>query len=245
MRTKGTGSLWSLALAVAAFLPLEGACSPARAGPITLQDLLEGQTIRVADKEFSGFAAFTSVVAGGAVPVNPSAVMVEPFTSAFGVGLRFLGGTEFNALVGSQVTSFRYSVSSLLPIVDFELGMSGGVGETGGVSVLETIRDPGGNLLESETVFLNPDDSKLQAMGTFPGQFTLDVNKSIRVSGPGGVSEFFQTFSQIPEPPTLTLLGIGTLCLVGSAAWRSCRSCGSAWTCSWTSWRTPRSRSSE
>ena len=95
MGTKGPSPLRVLAMAVAALLPLDGSRSPARAVPVTLQDLLNGQRIRVGDKEFFGFAEFQSTVAGGAIPVVPAAVMVEPFTGPFGLGLRFVGLTEF------------------------------------------------------------------------------------------------------------------------------------------------------
>ncbi|ADE15791.1 protein of unknown function DUF1555 [Nitrosococcus halophilus Nc 4] len=87
----------------------------------------------------------------------------------------------------------------------------------GFINIFEDIFDGSGNLIGTKSVVadnLPPVFFDLSGSSTFGPQSLISVEKTILISGddPGdmvSLDGFTQRFSQVPEPTTLTLLGIG------------------------------------
>jgi len=207
--------------ASAAWVPLTG-------DPVSMSSLL-GESLIVGDKEFSEFDFFGSS-GGGAIAPNPDSVFLQGGRNdATGdYGLRFLLSWSAASDQWLNVTlNFKVSI---LPgyddyfITDVAMYLTGAsAADTGLVSVAETVWDtpfgPGGSIA-SLSCFKQEGDG---------GDYLVDYaefeplkeiwiqSKDISITGgtgPGGaahISEFFQFYSQIPEPATFMLLGLGGL----------------------------------
>jgi len=65
------------------------AATSSDAATLTLQDLLNGQTVAVGHVEFGNFHNYLSVGAGGAAAINPAGILVTPVVDGFNLGLAF------------------------------------------------------------------------------------------------------------------------------------------------------------
>jgi hypothetical protein len=182
-----------------------------RAGSASLASLL-GNSITIDGLTFTFISYSTSPI--GSMPSAADVTVNWPISQGGGVGIQFQAG--WAALPGT-VTDFliTYSVSAAAPIIK-DIYMAGNpnvVGGTGSASVTETLFDMNGNPIDQIAIFSNsPGATQLVASSVFaPTNYVL-VTKDILMFGGTGVptlSFLTQTFSVIPEPTSMALLGIG------------------------------------
>jgi hypothetical protein len=191
---------------------------------VTLSSLQGGGSLVFGDKEISEFELF-GFGDGGALDPNPDKMFVQGGwdTSSGDYGLRF----NFSWAAGSYQTvnatlSFKVSI---LPeyddrfIKDVSMYLTGaGATGTGVVSVVETVWDapfPEGNVIASLSCFKQDDDGGAYLVDSAEFAplkeiwiFSKDISITGGTNGTAHLSEFFQFYSQIPEPATITLLGL-------------------------------------
>ena len=223
MKFMGTRSVWAVGLAVGVL-----ALVPATAHATLLSDLFFGETITVDDKLFSDFQPESD---GGSVPVDPSLIDVtglvdDPNTPRFDPGLKFTANfdvvTNLGALTVDQFDfidfSFNFKVTVLDPdfhIVDASLALTDFVGDPiddGVIEISDFVTDP--NLAGLGALFVTSDPffGELTDSIEFAKQSMVIQEIDIFVDSFGGVvgiNMFEVRKSQIPEPGTLSLFGVG------------------------------------
>ena len=199
-------------------------CVPAQATLLLSDLLVEGATITSGDKLFSNFQNFNSSAAGsGALPVIPADVTVSAYQNLTNLeyGLLFQS-TKFvvasSTGISSQSTSFEYIVQPTLPgylISDNTLTMVGTV-IAGSITISETAKSwPDETPLATKMTIMMPGISLLTDHVVYPTAVSaVHVYKSISLVNNASLAAFTQTFSQVPEPATVALLGIGALSLL-------------------------------
>jgi hypothetical protein len=213
-------SYWLLALVAGVLL-----AAPVVASATTMADLLQGGSIIVGDKEIYGFHNYSSVASGGALSVDPSTIFVQPYIFGAELGVRFQTAFFYAGPGQMQDTYFDFLVR-ILPgyenwlISDNTLMMTGSYSGTGRASIAEVVRtaDEMTSLADKLTI-VSQDFNKSVDHKIFPFPVpAIHVSKDIGVvgglSGAAFVSDFGQSFSQVPEPATLSFLvlgGIGAL----------------------------------
>jgi len=185
---------------------------------------LPGGSLIVGDKEFSGFNLDVITVDGGALLPDPDLMTVQGVqdVATGDYGLRF---NDFSwSVVSNQTITVDLSFKvSILPgydeyfIKDVWLYLTGaGATGTGAVSAGENVWDafPGGTTVASLSCSKQEGDNgaNLSDYAEFaPLKEIWIQTKYISVtggtSGTAHFSEFFQFYSQIPEPATLVLFG--------------------------------------
>ena len=224
-------SYWLLALVAGVLLAAPVAASADTIADITLADLLQGASIVVGDKEIYGFHNYSSVATGGAVPVLPSDIFVKPYIFGAELGVRFQTG-NFKAFPGQmQDTYFDFFVR-IIPmtgtkwlISDNTLLMTGSYSGTGRASISETVRSADETLSLADKLvtvsqyYSKTSDHKIFEVKDVSGvgvptpvpeiHVSKDIGLSGGLDGAAFVSDFGQTFSQVPEPATLSFLVIG------------------------------------
>ena len=205
-------------------------------GPVTLQEAMgmpEG--LRVADKVFSDWSYTCSSKDGGNAP-DPAAIAIEgvrvEYADRTEHGLRFTG--NWSALASQLVdTVIRYKLAVDDPfwLIDNTLWMSGsGAAGCGMVTITENVYEtypPQGAADEiawKYTYRSAAAGSILAHVDFAQPHKTLWIVTDVGVNGgsdppanPVGsasVSEFYETFSQTPEPGSLVLLGLGALVIL-------------------------------
>ncbi len=188
----------------------------------TLEELAGGGDIVIDDKRFGNW----SVIDTSTLPVDTGAIQVlalddQPLNP----------GLQYNTSDGFSVTGLdlidlfiEFSVSTIdgtarikdnsLEIGDFAFG-SGNFG--GFITIFEDVRDASGSLIGDKLVMadnLPPPLFDLFDSATFSPQATIDVETWILAGGDDpndsvSLTSFTQRFSQIPEPATLLLVGVG------------------------------------
>lgn len=195
---------------------------------------LPGGVLVVGDKEFSGFEV-TGIAQGGALIPNADSVLIQggqdSETGNYGVRFRLDWTAGSNQTINANI-NFQVSI---LP--DFDewfiedavlfLAVAGATG-TGVVSASENIYDADflGNSLaalsssrETGDGGVNLIDSSYFQLGGQPAQVKyIWVRTGIIItggtSGTAQLSEVFELYSQVPEPATVLLLGLGALALL-------------------------------
>ena len=195
---------------------------------------IPGSGLEVGDKIFSGFDV-TGIAAGGAFAPSDDSVLVRggqnDETGDYGLQFRiaWLVGTEqiINANIDFKVSiDPDYDPWFMEDAVLFL--MSAGATGTGSVSANEIIYDSSfmGNPLAALDVSREYGDGGSDLIDH--SQFVLDeepvlakeiwVETSIIISGGTGgtaqLTEVFMLYSQVPEPTTIILLGLGSLALL-------------------------------
>jgi hypothetical protein len=178
---------------------------------------LPGGVLVVGDKEFSQFVLNGSGSGGAEPNFNVMSVQGVQDVCTGDYGLRF---NEFSWSVGSGQTitvdlSFKISVLDANYIKDVWLYLTGaGAGGTGVVTVGENIWDefPGGTQLASLYAWCDAGNAQLSDSAKFTPMKEIYIqNKYISITGgtngSAHFSEFFQFYSQIPEPATIVLFG--------------------------------------
>lgn len=179
--------------------------------PIALSSLLDDGELCVGDLLFSEF----SYSATGEMP-SAENVNVIPIVDDFGFfGIRITGGfidTSFSPGASDAVLGFRVSVKDRGPLIS-DVHLAGNpnlLGQTvGSISVTETI-----NFEHQLEIF---DDSFLgtQLVDWVEFEPTAELSLVLKdilalaIQGTATLSVIDQTFSRVPEPGTLLLLGAG------------------------------------
>jgi hypothetical protein len=197
--------------------------APAAADPITMADLLAGATIVVGDKEFYGFYNYSSIATGpGATPVDPAQIGVLPVIEGSEMGIQFQSSNFFASTGQSQDTYFDFFVR-ILPgyegwlISDNTLKMTGSWTGTGRASIAEVVRTAdqlvslADKLVVVDQTMSHSVDHKIFAFPVPAIHVAKDIGVVGGADGSAFVSDFSQTFSQVPEPVTLALLALGGL----------------------------------
>ncbi|MFA5251982.1 MAG: PEP-CTERM sorting domain-containing protein [Phycisphaerae bacterium] len=195
-------------------------------GTVTVGSL-QGTTLTVGDKVFSGFNVDIITVSGGAILPDPNLLTVQGviWNETGDFGLRF-DGVSWD--VGSNQTisvnlSFKVSIDTQPQYDDYFIkdvwlyltgGWAFGTGITGvGENVWANFpgdMDP----VASLSCWATSSGNRLSDYKEFdPLKEVYIQTKTLYVSGgANGVAhfnEFFQFYSQVPEPATLALIGLG------------------------------------
>lgn len=195
----------------------------------SLAEVSSNQGIVVGDKTFANFDV-TSNASGGAVAPTLDSISVSPVLLDGNLGLRFNGGWVamglYKQLIDTAI-SFSVTASGNYQIKDDMLKMTGVNADNGGVvSITEAIftQDPDTfnqpAVANSHVWFIDDVHQQLIDQGEFAPSQTIWVQKDIIVSGGqdadgiAHLSIFYQTFSQVPEPATLSLLALGGLAML-------------------------------
>jgi hypothetical protein len=211
-----------------------------KAHALTLSDLLEpGSSVTIGDKEFSNFSF--SPTPSGPDTLLPSASDIEISTSTIdgNVGLHFvlgpLGagagpGSSLDLLIGYQVTV----LDPARAITDVHLQFASTPVNGGFTTVTETVRTTDGLTVLGQANVTNPPPTLNSLIDLLTPVTSALVTKDIFVFGgpplPNGepcvgqvctapndvipyttIQTVDQTFSQVPEPASLFLLGSGLL----------------------------------
>ncbi len=201
--------------AIVVFLTVSMLAAPGRVHAVPLEQIIDdGQSILVVDKLFDNFTF--SVSGTGGYIANPAAIDVAPVSMGDEIGIRFAGllAARSNLVPDSAVTvTIGYDVTVVDPklwIHDISLVFNGmATDPTGYARVTETVYY--GNTPVGSASVTTP--SPLNDHDLFDGAFKkLHVEKTIELYGGARgfttISFIDQTFSQIPEPATVALLGL-------------------------------------
>lgn len=216
---------------VSLFLGTVAACYiPNIAQGVTLQQLIDGQSITIFDKVFDDWKLNAN---NGTLLVDLTQIEVTPLNDdPLNPGLKYtensgaLTVSDFN----SKLLNFNYTVSTIsgdeiikdnsLALTDSDLGSD----TVGFISINEVVTDTNNDILGSrkKTVFRDNTLPLLNDSINFPPQSQVIVNTSITVAGDNlgdalSLKMFEQRFSQVrvPEPSStispISLVALGAL----------------------------------
>jgi len=177
-------------------------------------------TLQIGDKQFGNFYFSYS-----ASDMTVSNINVTALSNLIGFGLQFQQplsaiGAQ-NKILGIGYTATVTDPNNLISDIHLSIvGSAGGAG-TGTVNEAALIGGFNGTTVATTSAFVLANTNLLSnAANIVPPQPELWINKIVNVSGSGGPSDFAtitviqQTFSQIPEPSTAFLVGLGMLGVV-------------------------------
>ncbi len=228
--------IMSSSMASAALIPLS------EQGPISLQMLEEqyDNILVVGDKIFSGFE-LEALGKGGALTLDKNDILVEGFIiDDLNLSLQFiLNG--FSAAAGQSADlflTFMVEVSPEFPdlfIKDVGMRLNGASATGTGLVIANEFVTDGPAVDLNSNILANLDTSRQDNLAlnqledytdwtvdnqvdpVYPPVKKIWITKDIQVNGgtAGGasLSGLVQSFSQVPEPTTIAMLGLGTLTL--------------------------------
>jgi len=200
----------------------------------TIEEVQQAGGIQVGDKLFMDFAVTTSQTQGTVAP-GADAITVTGVQVLGDYGLRFNGGWSAG---GQEIadTTIRFSVTATRPgwyIKDNALWITAygvsGTGEGGIVSVSENVyaEDPytlppdvNPPIANKFVYYRTDNDMEIYDAKDFAPLEQVWVLKDVVANGgdldigAAHLSEFWQTFSQIPEPATACMILLGGLALI-------------------------------
>jgi hypothetical protein len=180
---------------------------------------LQGESLVFGDKEISEFT-LSGIAEGGALPPNPDAMTVQggqdSITGDYGLKFNFswnVGPTQtVNATLDFKV-SVRQGYDYLIKDVRLDITGASANG-TGVVNVGEDVRDVYDNplvLLSCSAWQDSPAEYLVDSAEFAPLKAIWIHSKDISITGgttgSAHISEFYQYYSQVPEPATIVLLG--------------------------------------
>ena len=204
--------------ASAAWVPLTG-------DPVSVSSLEDGSLI-FGDKELSEINLF-GFATGGAIGPDADSVFVQgglnSVTGDYGLRFNFSWSAISNQIVNTTL-SFKVSIRPGFDdylIKDVWLDITGASANgTGGVHVGETVWDspffdPEGNIIASLSCSKQDDDSGDYLVDYYDDFtplkeiwiYSKDISVTGGTDGAAHISEFYQFYSQVPEPATLLLFG--------------------------------------
>ena len=200
----------------------------AQATPITTAAL----TITNGDKTFSNFTC--SIVTdpatnSGTTPFSCSGISVVAITIGGLVGIEFQADISASTSRSSEDILITYSAATTAPFLfsDVHMVFNGtGTPRMSASAVTETVfTDSSLATVLGQIQVTNPPLVLTAATDLTSDVASIFVKKDIRVQSTAGdavsdISFIDQTFSQVPEPGTLALFGIGLLGLGGALRWR-------------------------
>jgi hypothetical protein len=189
---------------------------------------LQGGPFIFGDKMLSEISLSEGIGEGGAIPPTSASLLIQggqdSVTGDYGVKFNLSWSAISNQIVSASV-SFKVSI---LPgyddyfIKDVAMYLTGvSANGTGGVHISETVWDvPFGNVIASLSCSKQANDggAYLADRAEFAPLkeiwiYSKDISVAGGTNGSAHISEFYQFYSQIPEPMTIALLGLGGLLL--------------------------------
>jgi hypothetical protein len=197
---------------------------------VTLSSLQNGGSLVFGDKEISEFDMF-GFSSGGALAPNPDEMLVEggknSITGDYGLRFFSFSWVAVSKQVVNATLSFKVSVlpgsDGYIKDVSLDLSGAGVSGLWGVVSATENVRNAKGDVIAS--LGCSSQDGDGGAYLVDRAEFTpvreiWILSKDISViyygtrPGAAHLSEFYQYYSQVPEPATICLFGLGVLGLL-------------------------------
>jgi hypothetical protein len=184
----------------------------------------------IGNMTFSDFSySYSSNPPGYGLPAG--SIMTTPITTAYNPGLQFSGGWYASTSSGilEEDSLFQFAVTSPTnSINDLSLSIAGvGFAGTGAIMVDETaclgamLPVCTGGTIVTLHVFDSSSGQQLYDQVSFTGVDLVDVSKDVSVqagsNGSAQLSLVTDQFSSVPEPGTFSMLGLGTVALVGFA----------------------------
>ncbi len=171
------------------------------------------------DKVFYNFQNISQV---GNLNVPLNLIYVVPYTDVNGdIGLEFQSSSW--SLTGASLhydLAFNFQVTTTdgqALIENDTLGITGGINSDGEVQVAEGITDTSLDTLANSYVYINSSSTLLLDNEVFTGgpYAVINITKDFALTtgddplSQAFLSHFTQTFSQVPEPSSVMLLGLG------------------------------------
>lgn len=204
--------------------------------PTTTYDnyIVSGFSCGIGDKTFSNFQ-YTGTSNPPGFAIGPGSIGVTPITTAGDPGFQWSAGWFASNASGvlTQDSLFQFNASvnqGGAPITDLSLAIGGvGFSGTGAVVVDETAclgallpTCTGGQIITLR-VFDSSGGSQLVDTVSFTGVDLVSVSKDVEIqAGTNGsaslsvlTDQFSEGSSTVPEPGTLSMLGLGAAALVG------------------------------
>jgi len=209
----------SVASAAIIVAPIDGATS------YTVQQIIDAGGIKIGDKSFTEWRVTTTTQGNGIAP-QAGGISVTGVQISGEYGMRFNG--PWSASTGDLADTtigFRVTADDPWLICDNTLAVAAFGADKGGMaSISENVyaADPtkvfNSPVANKYVYYVNDTDYKAVDHKEFPSDYKdiwvvkdVIVNGSTAVGATAHVSEFYQTFSQIPEPATLSLLVVGAV----------------------------------
>jgi len=224
--------LFGLLISIVVAGVASGVWVPLTGEPVPISSL-PGGILVVGDKEFSEFDVFGLGI--GVPQPDADSVLVQggqnDATGDYGLRLVLDWDVGSNQGINANI-SFKAVILPQYPeyfFNDVSMILSGASAtSTGVINASESVWDapiPVGNLLASLSCSKQYDDGDvyLQDHAEFALVKDIWVRKDISITGGTGgnahLDETFQFYSQIPEPATVLLLGLGSLVLLRKRPW--------------------------
>lgn len=195
--------------------------------------IVSGFTCEIGNQTFMDFAySGTAIPQQFAVPAG--SIVTTPLNDSGGTGFQWSApwGVSTSGGVLAQDSLFQFNVTSTTPMTDLSLTIAGvGFAGTGAVIVDETaclgalLPTCSGGTEITLRVFESSDGTQLVDQVNFAGVNLISIDKDVELTaGTAGnaslsvvTDQISEGTSTVPEPGTLSMLGIGALGLVGFA----------------------------